>query len=204
MTAFAIDEGPRTLDRLDAPLLTRADWGAEPADGWPTAHAPLQAIVVHHTGTRNDDPDPLAMLRRVQSFHAHERGWGDIGYSFVVLEDGRIAEGRTGSTRAPAPLGVVAGHAYGHNPGTLGVAVAGRFLDRRPTLAAWAALLELVVAVSRSCALDPMGAAVTLENGRRLPAVISGHGDVRDTTCPGGALVAALPALRAEARHRIG
>lgn len=158
--------------------------------------SPVRAIVIHHTGTTNDDHDPLAMVRRVQRFHTHDRGWGDIGYSFVVIEDGRIVEGRLGSAEADAPDGVVAGHSYGHNPGTIGVAVAGRFHDRPPTDAAATALVDLLATICRTCSLDPLGGEVALANGARLPAVIGGHRDARDTSCPGDALAALLPDLR--------
>jgi hypothetical protein len=182
-------------------LVTRAEWGAEPAVGWPIEHEPVRAIVIHHTGTRNDEPEPFRMLQRVQRFHAHERGWGDIGYSFVVLADGHVAEGRDGSATAPAPLGVVAGHALGHNPGTIGVAVQGRFHDHGPNGAALDALIDLVTTIVRSCDLDPEGGPVDLTNGARLPAVICAHRDARDTSCPGDALMAALgPIRRAVAR----
>lgn len=196
---MAAAPGPTIVDGLAAPLLTREEWGAEPAVDWPVEHARLRAIVVHHTGRTSDGPDPVSRLRRVQRFHAVERGWGDIGYSFVILEDGRVAEGRTASAAAPAPLAAVAGHAYGHNPGTLGVALAGRFHEETPTPEAWSSLLDLVVTVSRTCGLDPAG-PVTLDNGRSLPDVICGHRHARDTPCPGDALAAALPSLRAEAR----
>lgn len=202
MSDLTVDRGLRVLEGLSVPLLRRNDWGAVPAVDWPIEHAVLRGIVIHHTGTRNDDDDPLGMLRRVQRFHAEERGWGDIGYSFVVLEDGRIAEGRDGSADVVAPRGVVAGHAYGHNPGTLGVAVAGRFHDRCPTGAAWDALVDLLATIVIRCGLDATGRTVTLENGRRLPAVISGHRHAVDTSCPGDFLAGALPSLRAAVRDR--
>ena len=196
--------GPGTiLAGLAAPLVTREGWGAEPAVGWPVEHATLRAVVVHHTGTRNDDPDPLAMLRRVQHFHAQERGWGDIGYSFVVLEDGRVAEGREGSAVAVAPTAVVAGHAFGHNPGTLGVALAGRFHHTMPTVAAWDALVDLVTVVCRAARLDPLGGPVPLGNGRTVPAVVGGHRHVGTTPCPGDTLTRALPSLAAAVHDRL-
>lgn len=198
-----IEGGPAIADLLEVPLLTRPEWSAEAAVGWPVETAPLRALVVHHTATRNDDPDPVAMVRRVQRFHAHERGWGDIGYSFVVLADGRVLEGREGSARSPLPRAVVAGHAYGHNHGTLGIALAGRFHDQRPTAAAWASLVDLVAAVCRTGDLDPRGGPVALANGNVLPAVISGHRHACPTTCPGDTLVAALDDLRVEAGSRL-
>jgi hypothetical protein len=188
--------GRLLLDGIGAEVVDRAAWGAEPAIEWPPERSPVRAVVVHHTSTIDDAPDPLAMVRRVQRFHAHHRGWGDIGYSFVVLRDGRIVEGREGTLASPAPLVVQGGHALGHNPGTVGVAIAGRFHDHLPTEAAWAAAVELIATVVRTCDLDPVGGPVVLDNGRQLPAVISAHRHACETTCPGDALVSALPALR--------
>ncbi|MCB0963353.1 MAG: N-acetylmuramoyl-L-alanine amidase, partial [Acidimicrobiales bacterium] len=148
--------------------------------------------------TRNDDPDPLAMVGRIRGYHAQERGWGDIGYSFVVLEDGRIVEGREGSADATAPHAVVAGHAYGHNVGTVGLAVAGRFHEARPTEAAWRSVVATCAAIVATCGLDPEGGPVALANGAQLDHVIGGHRDAGLTTCPGDGLAGLLPDLRRE------
>lgn len=190
--------GQGLLHGIRAPLVHRSAWRARPPVDWEVEQAPVRAVVLHHTATSNDDPDPLAMVRRVQQFHAEARGWGDIGYSFLVLEDGRVVEGRADSLASAAPLGVIAGHAYGHNVGTLGVAVAGRFHHCGPTPAAWATTVSILAAICRSCDLDPTGGPVVLANGRSLPAVISAHRHAVDTSCPGDELVARLPQLRAE------
>lgn len=192
------------LDGLGAPVIDRAEWGAPPAVRWPPAHSPVRAVVVHHTATSNDETDPLAMVRRVHHFHTHERGWGDIGYSLLVLPDGRVVEGREGTLASVAPTVVQGGHALGHNPGTVGIALAGRFHDRLPTDAAWDALVEVVATVATNAQLDPHGRAVVLANGRTLPAVITGHRDACDTTCPGDALVDALEDLRYAVAERVG
>lgn len=194
---------PTIVDGLSAPLVRREGWGATPASGWPPELTRLRAIVIHHTARDSEDADPLERMGRLQRFHSERRGWGDIGYSFVVLADGRVAEGRQGTATAPAPLSVVAGHAYGRNAGTLGIALAGRFHDRRPTDAAWAALVDLVSTVCRTCGLDPAGGAVRLADGSQLPAVISGHRDVGETDCPGDGLTALLPALRTAASQAL-
>ncbi|MCB0970430.1 MAG: N-acetylmuramoyl-L-alanine amidase [Acidimicrobiales bacterium] len=188
--------GSPLLGPLADTVVRRRDWGAPARSDWPPEVAPVRALVIHHTGTRNDDPDPLAMVARVRGYHADERGWGDIGYSFLVLEDGRIVEGREGSADATAPCGVVAGHAYGHNVGTLGIAVAGRFHDAEPTDAAWTSLIALGAAIATACDLDAEGGPVVLDNGARLDHVIGGHRDAGLTTCPGEGLAARLPDLR--------
>lgn len=188
---------------LGSEFLDRGAWGAEPAVDWPIELAPIRGVMIHHTNTENNDPDPLSTVRRIQHFHSRTRGWGDIGYSFLILEDGRILEGREGSATAPAPLGVIAGHAFGHNVGTVGIAVVGRFHRRSPTAAAWTSLVELVTFISRACAIDPNGSSVTLATGHVLPTAICAHLDVAPTTCPGAALTELLTELRRQAAVRL-
>lgn len=185
-------------------IVTRDQWGApEPVD-WPPETTPVRGVIIHHTATRNDDHDPMGMIGRVHRFHSVERGWGDIGYSFIVLEDGRIVEGRSGSAFSIAPTGVIAGHAYGHNCGTVGIAVAGRFHARRPTDAAWSSLVSLTANICATCGLDPLGGPVELEPGRLLPMVISGHRDTCETSCPGDVLADLLIDLRSEVADQLG
>jgi hypothetical protein len=191
------------LSGLGAPFVARSGWQAEPAVDWPVERAPVRAVVVHHTATDDDDADLLATVRRIQRFHARVRGWGDIGYSFVILRDGRVAEGREGSAALPAPHIAQGGHALGHNPGTVGIALAGRFHDRLPTDAAWASLVDLVATIARNGGVDPLAGPVVLANGRSLPAAISGHRHACETSCPGDALAAALGDLRAAVADRM-
>ena len=191
------------LEGLTSPIVARSGWGAEPPVDWPVERAPVRAVVVHHTATRESDGDLLDVVRRVQRFHAHDRGWGDIGYSLVILRDGRVVEGRAGTLASPAPTIAQAAHALSHNVGTVGVAVAGRYHDGRPSSAAWDALVDVVATIGRNAGLDPMALGVALANGRRLPAVVSGHRDACDTSCPGDGLASLLGELRSAAAERL-
>jgi hypothetical protein len=79
-------------------VVTRAGWGANEMhrfdrygnEEWPQAFYPAQKLTVHHTAGINDDPDPAATVRAIYRFHAIDRGWGDIGYHYVVAPDGRV------------------------------------------------------------------------------------------------------------------
>ena len=184
-------------------VLPREAWGADErrrfADGeerWPPTYATAEALVVHHTRTANEDPAPAATMRAIYAFHADVRGWGDIGYHYVLAPDGRVFAGRWDGGRP----GVVAGHALGHNTGTEGIAVLGNFEDALPTPEAWRSLITLLAARCRALDLDPHGRSGPLgpAGGRRTFPTILGHGDCRPTSCPGERLAAELPRLRAE------
>ena len=54
-------------------VLRRADWGADESlrfgangtETWPSAYYPVQKLIVHHTATQNNDPNPAATIRSI-------------------------------------------------------------------------------------------------------------------------------------------
>ncbi|BBC32470.1 hypothetical protein SGFS_037640 [Streptomyces graminofaciens] len=192
--------------------VSRAAWGADEslrfkADGSensPTEYHPFQTITVHHTAMANNDPDPAATVRAIYQLHTVTNDWGDIGYHFLVDEEGRVYEGRySGADGLPAhdPDGrlVTAFHVGGHNPGNLGIALLGTFTEQSPKKAAHTALTGLVRALVRLHGVDPR-ARVTYThpiNGtqREVPE-ISGHRDWMATRCPGEVMYQELNRLR--------
>lgn len=183
-----------TVDLIDGWIIPRAGWGADESlrfdekgeEIWPPRYAPIQKVIVHHTVTRNNPPDPAATIRAIYAYHAVTLGWGDIGYNFVVDWQGRVYEGRYGGPN------VVGAHTAGYNTGTLGVAVLGDFSATNPPSAALDALARLIR--TRVPNLDPAG----IGSFRDLVDVpnIGGHRDYNLTECPGDRLYAQLPVLR--------
>ncbi len=55
----------------------------------------VERIVVHHTAENNQtNKDDLALIRGIYYYHTVVRGWGDIGYNYLVGQRGQIYEGR--------------------------------------------------------------------------------------------------------------
>jgi hypothetical protein len=101
---------------------TRADWRAdESLMDWMPQYVPWQKAIVHHTATRNNSTDPTADIRAMYYYHAVTRGWGDIGYNYLVDRSGNIWTGRQGGDD------VTGGHTFGWNRGSFGVAALGDF-----------------------------------------------------------------------------
>lgn len=197
-------------------VISRAAWGADESlrfDGagderWPREYFPLQKLVVHHTAGRNADPNPAATVRAIYYFHAVSRRWGDIGYSYLIDEAGRVYEGRHSrdywngtipSSDTLTGLAVAGGHAKYHNAGTMGIALLGTFSTRGPTAAAQASLVRMLAWASVKYHLDPR-ATSTYTNPqtglKRTVPNITGHRDYQATSCPGGVLYALLPTIR--------
>jgi hypothetical protein len=217
------DEGARPAPAANAAsvsqpaIVLRSGWGADESlrfdssgkEIWPPAFYPVQKLIVHHTATQNDDPDPAATVRAIYYYHAVTEGWGDIGYNFLIDEQGRIYEGRH-SVDPPSPsppgedargFGVTAAHAYGFNSGTVGIALLGTLTDRDATPAARHALEQLLAWEADRHGIAPEGSSTYTNPVSGAQATfpnIAGHRDVNSTECPGGAFYATLPTIRSD------
>jgi hypothetical protein len=190
-------------------VISRPAWGAdEGMRKGPIEFAPVSKLVVHHTVTPNDDPDPAQTVRAVYAYHTRHNGWNDIGYNFLVDQQGRIYEGRFARPYRPgeapngedeAGRGVIGAHVKGNNPGTVGVAVLGDYSGGYvPSDPALDAVIRLLAWKSARHGIDPQGASphTATDGSRRSFPNIAGHRDVGQTACPGGRLHERLPEIR--------
>ncbi len=177
-------------------VIPRAAWGAdESLMTWPPEYRTPRKFVIHHTATPNADLDPAAMVRAIYYYHGITRGWGDIGYNYLVDPQGRIYEGRWGGE------GVVGGHAKIYNWGSIGVALIGNYAEIEVPANAENSLIELLAWKGNLHFIHPTGHGFFID--RYLPNII-GHRDVGNTACPGRYAYARLPYLRQAALTRMG
>jgi N-acetylmuramoyl-L-alanine amidase len=205
-------------------VIPRIDWGANESyrfnssgqEVWPPAFYPVQKLIVHHTATQNNDPDPAATIRSIYYYHAVTQGWGDIGYNFLIDEAGNVYEGRhtfaypSGSSPTEENslgYGVTGAHALGYNSGTVGIALLGTLTSQDATPAARSALERLLAWESDHHGIDPQGASLYTNpvNGTQATFPnIAGHRDVAATECPGGTFYATLPIIRSDVAAMLG
>ena len=202
----AVDLGPTVPVAFSLPvpqIITRAEWGADESlrSGTPD-FAPLNRVIVHHTVTATDEPNPAGRIRTIHQFHTQGRGWSDIGYNFIVDGAGRIYEGRLARAYGVGEVhdgedssgrGVIGAHASGHNAGSVGIALLGTYTDGRisPTDAALDAVATLAAWKLGSRGIDP-----------RAPGALIAHRDVVATGCPGDGCYNRLPEVRDRAFAR--
>lgn len=98
-------------------------------------------------------------------------GWADIGYNFIVGEDGRVYEGRG--------WGRTGAHAPGFNSQSVGIAFFGTFTNGIPNAAA------------RTAAQTLIACGVRLGHVSATYGLI-GHRQGSATACPGNALFAEI------------
>lgn len=172
-------------------LIGRSAWGAKPYKGTPQPLKKVEWVTVHHTATA---VLPLTyeagrqQVQAVQQMH-FDRGWSDVGYHFLLSQDGTWWQGRAQSTPQAKLLdGLALGsHVGGRNTGNVGVSVMGYFhapKNHRMTDEATAALRAMLKALCERYSLD----------GSR----IRGHKEWAATDCPGSLLMPVVAQIRAE------
>ncbi len=193
--------------------MPRSQW--DPGNACPPRSAPkygrVDLGIVHHTESLNSysRAEAAAVVLGICRFHRNGNGWLDIGYNLLVDRFGTVYEGRAGGVEQP----VIGAQAGGWNSVSAGVAVIGSFTRSRPPAAARASLARVLAWKLAGAGIPASGTIVKESAGgdeNRWPAGadvrlnrVAGHRDVDSTDCPGGALYAWLPQLRAEVAARL-
>lgn len=169
-------------------IIPRGDWGAQYGKGHKGAWLRTEVVVHTEAGALIPEDDPLtpvnegftfeqeaARMRSIERFHAVTRGWGRIGYSFVIFPSGRVYEG--------CGWGQTGAHTEGRNSTTYGLCFAGHGDKQAATQAAW------------------LAARAVVREGLELGAlsrdyVVSGHRDYARKSCPGALIYPAIGSLR--------
>ncbi len=181
-----------------APALhDRAEWGAEPYRGTPVPlnQPDYYRMTLHHTAgfAAVTLTEGLEQVKRIQDFHQNGRGWSDIGYHFLMDQEGRLYQGRPFLNPSvpfdDGPPLVRGAHAGGSNTGNIGVSLMGCYhppegSDCRHVMTG-AAMDSLVVTY-----------AYLSERYSVDPDALRGHRDFGNTACPGDNNYALLPTFR--------
>lgn len=152
----------------------------------------IKKIIVHHTAEHvNQQRSPMQLMRAIYYYHTKTKGWGDIGYNFVIDAHGNIYEGRAGGPKA------VGAHTAYHNVGSVGISLMGNFQQEKPTPYQQKSLEILIADQALRFGIDIDGKSHFLHT---TSYNVSGHRDVavdgHGTACPGVNLHALLPEIR--------
>ncbi|XP_041362856.1 peptidoglycan-recognition protein SC2-like, partial [Gigantopelta aegis] len=98
----------------DPTIVSRSDWGARRPSAVTLMDVPVSRVIIHHSATSPcyTSNSCKARVKSIQNYHMDTKGWWDIGYNFLVGEDGLVYEGRGWD--------VEGAHARGHNSQSLG------------------------------------------------------------------------------------
>jgi hypothetical protein len=154
-------------------------------------------LILHHTVSNNNNSDWAAVVRAIWSFHTFTRGWGDIGYNYLVDMNGVIYEGHLGGDD------VAGTHAAQANKGSMALAMIGDFRTVTPPSAMRDSAANLFAWKADQKNIDVYDAGMLPQMDWGLPHLM-GHRDVYGTTqCPGDRGHDLLPWLRNEVASRI-
>lgn len=204
-------------------LISRSEWlddkieltSTERERKWPSQYDGIKKFIIHHTATNNrdithdgviDKQDYRELIRAIYVSHASNRGWGDIGYQYIIDPQGTIWEGRYGGD------GSIGGHAYrdkkctkfgagdvGFNRGTIGISLLGTFSSEDITPEARESLVKLITRKAWEFGIAPNGMS---EYAGTMYANVIGHRDVDCTDCPGEKIYSNISSISFDAQKR--
>ncbi|XP_077989182.1 uncharacterized protein LOC144443533 [Glandiceps talaboti] len=151
-------------------IVSRKDWGATNPDQWkksksamlPTAYR----VFIHHTAGSacTTKENCSAEVLKIQRGHIKDNNWADIGYNFLVGEDGNIYEGRGWRVRGA--------HTPPYNYYAYGISFLGNFEDVMPDEKAIKAARKLIdYGINKKYISEDY--------------ILRGHRDTKKTACPG-------------------
>jgi len=158
---------------------------------WPLEYPEkVSKIFIHHTGSSNNLDNPEQLLRDIYRSHAITRGWGDIGYNYIIDTEGNVYEGRYGGESVVGahvgPMG---------NRGSIGIAILGNYNEGELPDKAKTALVALLAEKTQLYGIDPEGSSYF--RGEYMPNIL-GHQSVMETSCPGKNILNIIPEIRGE------
>jgi hypothetical protein len=204
-----------TLASLDKPpVVSRTAWGCPDGQGSRVspAYRFVTHLIIHHTAGSNtlysSEETWADRVRSIWSFHTYTRGWGDIGYNYIVAPDGTIYEGRAGGDNA-------VGFHDTANYGSMGVSLIGTYETVDPPPAMQDKLVELLAWKANQNDIAPLGSSYY--HGCQISPYclpyapgavimnIAGHRQVTPgrTSCPGERVVNLMATIRERVRAYI-
>jgi len=163
---------------------------------WPVNYLEsVDSIVIHHTASTKLLNNPKQALNNIYTYHTKVRGWGDIGYHYLMDQNGNVYEGKFGGDV------VMGGHSVPLNRHSIGIAVMGNFEESSPSLSLINSLSDLIALKTQKFNLDPNG---KFNVDGKTYDVIQGHRDNDKTLCPGKYLYEKIPNIKQKVLARLG
>ncbi|KAM7349105.1 peptidoglycan recognition protein SA isoform 2-T2 [Cochliomyia hominivorax] len=127
----------------------KRQWGGQLSQIVDYRPIPIKYVIIHHTVTRECTTflKCSEILQNMQNYHMNDLEYNDIGYNFLIGNDGLVYEG-TGWRVAGA-------HTYGYNANGTGIAFIGNFSAKLPTQMALDAAKKLLECGVKNGELDP-------------------------------------------------
>jgi hypothetical protein len=164
----------------------------------------VRHLFIHHeAGANYVDTLPATTytntIRTIYLYHTQSNGWNDIGYNYLIAQNGTIYSGRDAQgSQFNTEDNVVGAHVGGKNTNTMGVCMLGNFVELYPGARQQNALENLLAWKTLKEELDPLASAMHPlgSTNALLTGTIAGHRDGGATSCPGDKQYSLLPEYR--------
>jgi hypothetical protein len=165
----------------------------------PPKELPVQTttkhIIVHHAAGSNTATNYTDVVRNIYTFHTGTNGWNDVGYNFLIAQDGTIYEGRDGQKVMDGD-NVLGAHFCGQNAGTMGICLLGDYMTAQPSTKSLESLVKLIAWKMKKEKLEPIGNTLHSASGRLIQNISAHRDGSCATSCPGNNLYAILEQIR--------
>ncbi|KAL5275681.1 PGLYRP1.2 family protein [Megaselia abdita] len=119
-------------------IVTKRQWGGRTAKAVDYQTLPVENVIIHHTVSQKCDTESLCSnyIKNIQEYHMDQLDYDDIGYNFLVGNDGNVYEG--------CGWHKVGAHTYGYNRNSMAIAFVGNFDEELPPQSALNAAKKLL------------------------------------------------------------
>ena len=190
----------RSQEECNEPaLIHQAEWRAGlPPPSYTRSFSDVEHVIVHHSAGSNSNTNFEQVVRDIYLYHTQVNGWSDIGYNYLIDQEGTIYAGRDPGDGEQD--NVVGAHFCGKNTSTMGICLLGNYETAQPTTASLQSLSNLTAWKMKHEQLDPFGNAI--HRGEDLDR-LAGHRDGCATLCPGENLYTRLNEIRIDVQLEI-
>jgi N-acetylmuramoyl-L-alanine amidase/Secretion system C-terminal sorting domain len=152
-------------------------------------------VIVHHAAGSNTNTNYTDVVRNIYTFHTQSNGWNDVGYNFLIAQDGTIYEGRDGQNIIDGD-NVLGAHFCSQNSGTMGICLLGDYMTAQPTDISLESLAKLIAWKAKKEAIMPLEKSIHAASGKNLNNISAHRDGSCSTDCPGDNLYAKLEQVR--------
>ncbi len=192
-----ITKSARTYADCEKPTVIPASvWrsGLTPPKELPVKTA-VKHIIVHHAAGSNTNTNYTDVVRNIYTFHTGTNGWNDVGYNFLIAQDGTIYEGRDGQNIMDGD-NVLGAHFCSQNTGTMGICLLGDYMTAQPSDKSLESLSRLIAWKMKKETLQPLEKGIHIASGNTLNNISAHRDGTCATSCPGDNLYPKLEQIR--------
>ena len=155
----------------------------------------VKHVIVHHAAGSNTNTNFTDVVRNIYTFHTATNGWNDVGYNFLISQDGTIYEGRDGQNIMDGD-NVLGAHFCSQNSGTMGICLLGDYMTAQPSEKSLESLSKLMAWKIKKETLQPLESGIHGASGKILNNISAHRDGSCSTDCPGDNLYAKLAQIR--------